>query len=149
MTLMPVSNSSRFGSRVSKAGARAVDVPPVLDALERVDVEGLAEHVEHVAEHGVADRHLHAVAEVAHRRRRGVRPSVGFRQMARTRPSPICWATSARTSDVVALDGDRHLEGGVDLGQGAAGELDVDDRAGDGDDPAVLQLLGLSVGASR
>ena len=49
----------------------AVDVPPVLDALERVDVEGLADHVEHVAEHGVAHRHLDAVAEVAHRRRRG------------------------------------------------------------------------------
>src|SRR6187401_623944 len=26
------------------------------------------------------------------------RPSVGLRQMARTRLSPICWATSARTS---------------------------------------------------
>src|SRR5688572_29872963 len=26
------------------------------------------------------------------------RPSVGFRQIARTRLSPICWATSARTS---------------------------------------------------
>ncbi len=68
MTLMPVSNSSRFGSRVSKSGAGAVDVPPRLDALERVDVEGLAEHVDHVAEHGVAHRHLQAVAEVAHRR---------------------------------------------------------------------------------
>ena len=100
MTLMPVSNSSRFGSRVSKSGAGRWMSHQVLDALERVDVERLADHVEHVAEHGVAHRHLEAVAEVAHRRRPGVRPSVGFRQMARTRPSPICWATSARTTVV-------------------------------------------------
>ena len=66
MTLMPVSNRSRFGSRVSKAGALRWMSHQVLDALERVDVEGLAEDVEHVAEHGVADRHLHAAAEVAH-----------------------------------------------------------------------------------
>ena len=34
-------------------------------------------------------------------------------------------------------DGDVELEGRVDLGQLAAGELDVDDRAGDADDAAV------------
>ena len=38
----------------------------VLDLADVVGVEGLAQHVEHVAEHGVADRHPQAVAEVAH-----------------------------------------------------------------------------------
>ena len=51
--------------------------------------------------------------------------------------------------DAFELDG--HLDGGVDLGQRAAGELDVDHRAGDGDDPAVLERGGgrLSVRGCR
>ena len=52
-------------------------------------------HVEHVAEHAVADRHRDAVTECCARSCRGCRPSVGFRQMTRTRLSPICCATSA------------------------------------------------------
>ena len=60
-------------------------------------------------------------------------------ETTRTRLSPICWATSATTVTVVAVELDVELEGGVDLGQGAAGELHVDHGAGDGDDAAVLQ----------
>ena len=67
------------------------------------------------------------------------RPSVGCMQMQRTRPSPICWATSAVTVNFVAVELEVHLDGVVDLGQGVRRELDVDDRAGDGDDPAVLE----------
>ena len=48
----------------------AVDLPPVVDVgeLGLGDVERLADHVEHVAEHAVADRHRDAVAGVAHER---------------------------------------------------------------------------------
>ena len=49
----------------------AVDLPALVDPLDGVGVEGLAQHVEDVAEHGVADRHRDAAAEVAHRARRG------------------------------------------------------------------------------
>ena len=45
----------------------AVDLPPVVDVgeLRLGDVERLADDVEHVAEHAVADRHRDAVTEVA------------------------------------------------------------------------------------
>ena len=69
MTLMPVSNIERAWLELVEVRRRAVDVPVVVDALgDRLaaGVEGLADHVEHVAEHAVADRHLDAVAEVAH-----------------------------------------------------------------------------------
>ena len=59
--------------------------------------------------------------------------------MARTRPSPICCATSAVTVIVVALELDVHLEREVDLRQRVGRELDVDDRADDRDDPSVLE----------
>ena len=71
------------------------------------------------------------------------RPSVGLRQMQRTRPSPICWATSAVMTHLGPVDDEAHLDGHVDLGQGVRRELDVDDRAGDRDDAAVLEVLGL------
>ena len=49
---------------------------------------------------------------------------------------------------VVALDDDVELERRVDLGQRAAGELDVDHRAGDADDPAVGAAAARSVAFS-
>ena len=72
-----------------------------------VGVERLAEHVEHVAEHGVAHRHRDARGRGCAPARRGRSPSVGCMQMQRTRPSPICWATSAVTwwAGPVELDG--------------------------------------------
>ncbi len=64
------------------------------------------------------------------------RPSVGCIEMVRTRLSPRCWATS-RVS-VFASVAEGHLEGErvVELRHLVARELDVDDRAGDPDDPA-------------
>ena len=44
----------------------AVDLPVVVRLADGVGVERLAEHVEDVAEHGVADRHRDPPAEVAH-----------------------------------------------------------------------------------
>ena len=49
----------------------AVDLPVLLDAFDGVGVEGLAEHVEDVAEHGVAHRDRDPAPEVAHRPRPG------------------------------------------------------------------------------
>ena len=73
MTLMPVSNI--VGRRLEGVERRrvAVDLPAVGDLAELLgrDVERLADHVEHVAEHHVADRHGDAAAGVAHRRCRG------------------------------------------------------------------------------
>src|SRR5262249_60074754 len=51
---------------LAERGRLTVDLPAVLDAGELIgrNVERLAEHVEHVPEHAVADRHLQAVAQV-------------------------------------------------------------------------------------
>ena len=143
MTLMPVSNICVLGSRASKAGAVAVDLPVVLDlvGVELGDVERLADHVEHVAEHAVAHRHGDAAAGVAHRGAPGEAvggleadgPDAGVADLL---------GDLGRDLDGLALDGDGHLEGGVDLGEGVGRELDVDDGAGDGDDAAVLELGG-------
>jgi hypothetical protein len=81
-----------------------VDLPAVGDLAELevgvVDVERLADHVEHVAE-GASPTGTVMPAPVLRTGVPRVRPSVGFRQMARTRLSPICWATSARTVTTV------------------------------------------------
>ena len=65
---------------------------------------------------------------------------MGFMQMARTRPCAELLRDLGQDDDRLAVDLDRQLDRVVDLGEGVVGELDVDDRAGDGDDPAVLQL---------
>ena len=50
-----------------EVGRIAVDARrSALDVVELGNVEGLAQHVEHVAEHAVAHRHLQRVAGVAH-----------------------------------------------------------------------------------
>ena len=98
-------------------------------------VEGLADDVEHVAEHALADRHGDALAGVVRPALPRRRPSVGFMQMARTRLSPMCWATSAVITRSLPSSSTVIVTRVVDLGQGVGGELDVDDGAGDGDDP--------------
>ena len=61
------------------------------------------------------------------------RPSVGCSAMVRTRPSPMCCATSQMMSigvgNVEAFAGD--ADGGVDDGDLAFGELNVDGGARD------------------
>ena len=66
-----------------------------------------------------------------------VRPSVGFMQMARTRLSPSCWATSASTMTGLPSTCTVNSSAVLSFGQRAAGELDVDHGAGDADDAAV------------
>ena len=68
MTLMPVSNMRAYGSSASKSGAsRWISQRSMSSKLVGRRVERLADHVPHVAEHVVADRHGDAVAGVAHR----------------------------------------------------------------------------------
>ena len=97
-------------------------------------------HVEDVAEHAVADRHRDAAA--------GLRTGGAAAQaVGRLQADGPHAAVADLLGDLGGDDDrrcrstlDRQLERGVDLGQRAARELDVDHRAGDGDDPAVLQL---------
>ena len=66
------------------------------------------------------------------------RPSVVSMAMQRTVFSPRCCATSTtRLSGSSLIDGVRDPQRGVDLGQLAGAELDVDDGADDLDDPAL------------
>ena len=60
-------------------------------------------------------------------------------QMARTRLSPMCCATSATIDDVLPSTVDVELERAVQFGQAVGRELDVDDGADDGDDAPVLE----------
>ena len=89
-----------------EVGGVAVDLPAVLDLalVELVDVERLADHVDHVAEHGVAHRHGEADAQCCAPRCRGRGrrwasgrwPAPGCRRSAgRPRPAPR-WACRRR-----------------------------------------------------
>ena len=60
MTLMPVGNTiglAARGCRTPGASRWMSQRSSISSSVELGDVEGLADHVEHVAEHGVADRH--------------------------------------------------------------------------------------------
>ena len=106
--------------------------------VELGHVEGLADHVDHVAEHGVADGHRQAGAGVAHRG--AADEAVGRAQADGPHPA-VADLLGDLGPDLLGLAVDRDVEGdgGVDAGHGVGRELDVDDRAGDGDDAAVLQ----------
>src|ERR671910_612389 len=101
MTLMPVSNTSFPGSSESKAGASRwmSHQASIFDASSAGTSSGspitLVTWRTTPSPTGI-DRPLPRLRTAVPR----VRPSVGLRQMARTRDSPICWATSARTATV-------------------------------------------------
>ena len=123
----------------------AVDLPVVVDRADVVGVERAAEHVEHVAEHGVADRHGDAPSGVAHDG--AADEPVGRLHAHAAHPSLAdLLGDLGGDGQVLAVELDVHLDGVVDLGQGVGRELHVDDGAGDGDDPAGLEL-GRRVGA--
>ena len=72
MTLMPV--GEQLPRRLEGVEQRrvAVDVPTLhVGVVGGIVVEHVAPHVPHMTERAVADRHLDAVAEVAHRQCRG------------------------------------------------------------------------------
>src|SRR5262245_58262457 len=99
MTLMPVSNTSRFGSSASNPGASRwmSQWSSILSASSSGMSSGwpitLVTWPSTPSPTGMV-RPVPRLRTSVPR----VRPSVGLRQMARTRDSPICWATSARTS---------------------------------------------------
>ena len=113
MTLMPVSNMVADGSRVSKAGAwrwishRSATSPSSSEVMSSGSPITLKTWPSTLSPTGT----VMPGAGVARPRCRGVRPSVGLRQMARTRLSPICWATSARTSISLPSTVDVHRDG--------------------------------------
>ena len=119
---------------------RAVDLPPLqVGEVRGVGIEGRAPHVPDVAEDLVADGHLHAVTGVAHGRAAG--EPVGRLHADGSHPALaelLGHLGDQRVGGV--LEGDVELQRLVDLGQRAAGELDVDDGTGDRDDPPLLQL---------
>ena len=105
-----------------------------------VTVEHVAPHVPHVAERAVADRHTDAVADVAHRGATG--EAVGGLHAHGAHPAVTeLLGDLGEDLDVLAFDRDGELQRAVELGQRAAGELDVDHRSGDGDDATVLALV--------
>ena len=121
-----------------EVGCVAVDVPALhLGEPLRGLVERFAPHVPHVAEHLVADGHLDAVAEVADGR--AAHEAVG--RLEADRPDSAVaelLGDLGEHLDGARLEFDVELDRAVQLGERSAGELDVDHRAGDRDDAAVL-----------
>ena len=111
----------------------------VLGLADGVGVERLAQHVEDVAEHGVAHRHLQAVPEVADLGAPG--QAVGGLEADAADPAVADLLGHLGGDHVlVVLELDVDLDGHVDLGQGVGWELHVDDRAGDGHHPSGGQV---------
>ncbi len=125
--------------------SRPVDLPVVLGLADGVGVEGLAQHVEHVAQHGVAHRHLQAAAQVAHLGAPG--QAVGGLEADAADPAVTDLLGHLGHDQLLhALEGHVHLDGAVDLGQGVGRELDVDDRSGDGHHPPRGEAVGVGGG---
>ena len=110
----------------------AVDLPPVGDLAELLgrDVEGLADHVEHVAEDLVAHRHGDAGAGVAHRG--AAAQAVGG--LEADGPDPVVadlLGDLGADLDWLAVDARPSWRGVLISGRASRRELDVDHRAGD------------------
>ena len=102
-------------------------------------VEGFAHDVPHVAESGVADGHLEAVTGVDHFGAAG--QTVGRLHGDGTNPVVTDLLRHlARHDNIFAVDGDRHRQLHVDLGQVAGRELHVDNWSSDADDSACFQF---------
>ena len=122
--------------------SRAVDLPPRVRLAHLAWIEPLADHVEDVTEHGIADGNGDTATGVDHRR--SASEPVGRLQADAARPALADLLGDLRGDEnLVAVDDEPYLNGCVDLGQRVWRELDVDDRACDRDDAAVLELGGL------
>ena len=128
MTLMPVSNTSVVGGLVLEAGRLAVDAVVGLGLDRALAVDGLAEHVEDAAQGRRADGHGDRAAGVDRLGAACQAVGGGHRHGAH----PVVAEVLLDLADerlALAQDLDR-VE---DRRQLAGRELDVDDRAGDGD----------------
>ena len=140
MTLMPVSNRRLRRLECGEVGGRAVDLPPLdVGEVGVVGVEHLAPHVPHVAEGAVADGHADAATGVAHRGAAGEAVGGLHAHRAHTAVAELL-RDLGEDDDVLAVDGDGELERGVELGQRARLELDVDHGAGDADHAAIFAV---------
>ena len=145
MTLMP--GLEHLGPRLELVEGRraAVDLPVVVRLTDSVGVEGLAQHVEHVAEHGVAHRHRDPAAQVAHRR--AAHQAVGLLHADAADPALAdLLGHLGRHGVGRPIEVDVELDLVVDLGQGVGWELDVDHRSGDRNHPAFLARDPAAVG---
>ena len=146
MTLMPVVNMRRRRLERVEQWRVAVDVPALhVGVVGRVVVEAVAPHVPHMTQRAVANRHLDAVAEVANRRAAG--EAVG-RLHADGPHAAVAELLGdlGQHDDRLAVDLHGELERGVELGQRAARELDVDHGAGDADNASVGEFCFRSCG---
>ena len=106
-----------------------------------IDIERLADHVPHVTKGDVADRNLNAVAGVLHWRTAG--QAVGG--LERNGPNPALTDLLGHLGHDLGghtVELDLEGDGVVDLRQCVHGELDVDHRTCDGNNPAVFQHSG-------
>ena len=139
MTLMPVSNISVLRSSWSNGGGwRWIGQRSVISSDDSVDVERLAEGVEDVALGHVADRHRDRRAGVAHRgaadQAVGRLHRDGADHVVADVLGDLEGQRACAPRSVAEVDVD--VQRVVDLGHRVGGELDVDDRADDADDPA-------------
>ena len=119
-----------------------MDLPPRVGLAHLAGIEPLTDHVENVTEHGVADGNGDTASGVDDRR--SASEPVGRLETDAARPALAdLLGNLCGDENLVAVDDELHLDGRVDLGQSVWRELDVDDRACDRDDAAVLELLGL------
>src|SRR5690606_24332623 len=117
-------------------GRLAVDDPAFLLADRTGLVHRTAEHVPDAAQGFLADRHLDAVAGV-------VGDQTALESVGRTQRNR---AHHAVAELLLHLEGDRHAIDGqcvIDLRHGIAREFDVDDRADDLYDFALVHWVGL------
>ena len=126
------------GLQLIERRGRAVDLPALLDPVDLVGVERLAQHVEDVAEHRVADRDRDAATEVADRRA-AHQPVRLLHADAADAPVADLLRHLGRHGVRGAVELDVELDLEVDLGQGVRWELDVDHRPRDGDDTPFLE----------
>ena len=95
-----------------------------------------------MTKHSVANWHGDAAAGVAHRG--ATTKTIGGLHGDNTNSAVADLLSDlGHNDDVLAVNGHGHLECRVDLGKRPARELNVDHRAGDGDDSAVFQVGGI------
>ena len=97
MTLMPVSNMRADGSRASNDGASRWISQRSMSAKSALSASRASPHAFQMWPSTRSPTGTVMPWPVLRTAVPRVRPSVGFMQMARTRPSPSCWATSAST----------------------------------------------------
>ena len=102
-------------------------------------LEWLADHVEDVSQHGVADGHGDAASTLVHDRASD--QSVGWLHAHATNASVAdLLGDLGHDRDGLAVEHDVHLHGVVDLGQRVRGELHVHHRSGDRHDTTRLEF---------